>query len=140
MDSRADLIKALGSAFAEPKKEPESNRLVTESMNIDNHSYARIVEVNEENAEKAAFLNYPDAVPLKGFASALAGSHDIAADKAGKLLLEKFLNYAAAGDSTSIDKLVSTVRSLSMRLNCTKPDSPQYPVLLLYIEQEIEKM
>lgn len=139
MDNRADLIKALGSAFAEPKKE-EENRLMTESMNIDNHSYARIVEVNEENAEKAAYINYPDAVSIKNFAALLAGTRDIEAGKSGKLLTQKFLNYAARSDSAAIENMVTTVRSLSMRINCTKPDSPQYPLVLLFIEQEISKM
>lgn len=139
MDNRADLIRALGNAFTEPKKD-DDNRLMTESMNIDNHSYARIVEVNEENAEKAAFINYPEAASIKNLAGLLASTHDIDAGRAGKQILSKFLEYAAHGDGPAIDKMIETVRSLAMRLNCTKPDSPQYPLVLLYIEQEIAKM
>lgn len=135
--NRDDLIKALGSAYAE-KKDDEDQSMVVSAV-AGEKDVLRLVTSDDDTSRKNLFEKHPDAVAVNQLAEVLASTrtNDIAI--ISQELLMKFDRAVEQNDEAKISEIVAKCKEMYFQLQRTDKNSPSCALIYMMIKDTVKK-
>lgn len=136
---RSNLINGLKDAM-EKKETAEDTRLVFDSVSIERHNYARLVDIKDVKTEEQLYLKYPDSFSVKALIKALGESNETIVKNAANDVRSKFLIAADAGDDEKVAEIIKTASDLNERIGSASNDSNKKALIYMIVADTIKKL
>ena len=129
---RKEIIEQLQDMFN--IEEVRENRLITETIRMDNHNIARVTKIKYSLADKDIYVKYPEIIPLRDIEQKLNTSHDGRARNASRKLKNMLVQ---ADKENKMSQMVDLCRDFESRMYSVSYGSAQYDLVLCYIIDKI---
>jgi len=135
---RNDLIKALGSAFAESKDDPSKSTIV--SATAGEKDVLRLLTNQDNISEKNLYQNHPDAHMVQNLVLELSRSRQSDIEIVGRELIVKFNQAVANNDEPKITSIISICKECFTRLQTVGHSSPEKALVYLTVIDKIKQL
>lgn len=135
---KSDLINGLKDAMT--KETEQKDRLVFDSVSIDRHNYARLVDIKDEKTEEQMYMKYPDSFKIRALITTLQASRESSMKKAADDLKLKFLTAAEAGDDRRVENIIKTSSELSDKLTSALSQPAMISLIYMMVADAINKL
>lgn len=136
--NRDDLIKALGSAYAEKKEEEDQSTVV--SAVAGEKDVLRLLTNDDDTSRKNLYENHPDAMAINQLADALESTHTHDITTIGQELLMKFDHTIEQNDEAKISEMVEKCKEMYIRLQRTDKNSPECALIYMMISDMVKQL
>ena len=137
---RDDLIKALGDAFKEPKKEDPRDNIKVVSAVAGEKDVLRLVTNYSNTSKKSLHTNHPDVVFVSKLIDEMASSKKSNIEIASRDLIVKFNKAVDNNDEEKITSIVKICKEHFMRLQSISVASQERALAYMLILDAIKKM
>ncbi|MCQ2496043.1 MAG: hypothetical protein MJ131_05570 [Lachnospiraceae bacterium] len=138
VSDREKLIASLNEAFKTNAEKQEKERYRMESMQIDNHTVQRMLDI--ENDSVLSGENSVEQAVIQGCIRMLESEKDYDVKKAARLLSDINAEACHANDQQKQSAVYNFAKEASLKLNMLDKNSPTRAVYLIYICNEINKL
>ncbi len=136
---RTSLINSLKNAM-ETKSEPEDERLVFDSVSIERHNYARLVDIKDVKTEEQLYIKYPESYSVKELYNSLMDCNETSMKNAAVDVKTKFFEAAQNEDDKRVSEIVNTASDLNGKLMSASSDPGRKNLVYMIIADTIKKL
>lgn len=133
---RNDLIKALGTAFAESKDDPSKSTIV--SATAGEKDVLRLLTNDDNSSEKNLFLNHPDAHMVQNLVMELSRSRQSDIEIVGRELIVKFNEAVSSNNESKITSIIATCKDCFAKLQSVRHNSPEQALVYMTVIDKIK--
>ena len=137
---RNDLIKALGSAFTEPKKEADTSKSIVETAVAGEKDVLRLFTSKDKEFQKNFYQNHPEATCVGNLVDELAKSGQKDIEIVGRELTVKFQKAVDEMDEAKISQIISTSKEMLLQLSHFPLGSQQRALGFMMVMDKIKAL
>ena len=124
----------------ETKSEPEDERLVFDSVSIERHNYARLVDIKDVKTEEQLYIKYPEAYSVKELYNHLMECNETSMKNAAVDVKTKFFVAAQNEDDRKVAEIVKVASDLNGKIMSAASDPGRKTLVYMIVSDAIKKL